>query len=170
MNDIDVRKKTPFTVVSSLLVSEELFPSKLITGEYLETYAITPIIFLDKISIRNKDDIFKIISRQKISNQIFVLARVYLYVDNTKNHISFYFDGFPWSYLLENVSEETINQIDGIYDEPQLADCIEDEYRQIQDQLSRMVEILINAGHSLKCTLRWAAIEKLNPQNKMNED
>ncbi len=167
MNDIDVRKKSPFTIVSSILVSEKLLPSKTIKGEYLETYAITPTIIIDKIDIRNKKDIFEFASRKKISDQIFVLARMYLYVDNTNNHISFYFDGFPWSYLLENVNEETIKKIDRIYEEDQIADCIEDNYHQIQDQLSRMTEILLNAGHSLTCTLRWAAIEKLNPQNRI---
>ena len=166
MNGIDVRKKSPFTIDSSILVSEKLFPSKIIKGEYLETYAITPIILIDEIKIQNKKDIFEFVPRKKISDQIFVLARVYLYVDNTNNHISFYFDGFPWSYLLENVNEETIKKIDRIYNEDQVTHPIEDDYHQIQDQLSRMIEILLNAGHSLNCTLRWAAIEKLNPQNR----
>ncbi|KKM92496.1 hypothetical protein LCGC14_1217880 [marine sediment metagenome] len=42
MNEIDVRKKNPFTINSSILVSEKLLPSKIIRGEYLETYAINP--------------------------------------------------------------------------------------------------------------------------------
>ncbi len=167
MNNIDVRKKSPFTIESSILVSEKLYPSQIIKGEYLETYTTTPIIVIDKINIRNKKDIFEFTPRKNISDQIFVLARVYLYVDNTENHISFYFDGFPWSYLLENINEETRKKIDRIYEEAHVNNCIEDNYHQIQDQLSRMVEILLNADHALHCTLRWSAIEKLNPQNRI---
>ena len=170
MNDIDVRKKTPFTINSSILVSEKLLPSKIIKGEYLETYAVTPIILIENINIRNKQDVFEFVPRKKISDQLFVLARVYLYVDNTKNHISFYFDGFPWSYLLENVKKETVKKIDKIYEENQATNCIKDDYHQIQDQLSRMIETLLNAGHLLNCTLRWAAIEQLNPQNSIVKD
>jgi len=114
--------------------------------------------------------VFEFTPRKKISDQIFVLARVYLYVDNTNNHISFYFDDFPWSYLLENVNEETIKKIDRIYEEDQVTNCFEDDYHQILDQLSRMIEILLNLGHSLNCTLRWAAIERLNPQYRIVED
>ena len=98
---------------------------------------------------------------------MFVLARAYLYLDGTKNHVCFYFDGFPWSYLLKNVSPETRSKIDIIYDEIQIGDCIEDDYQQIIDQFSRMIEVLLVAGHSLTLTVRWAAIEALNPQNKI---
>ncbi len=72
-----------------LKYSDELFPSQEIEGGYLETYAITPIIFIENINFRNKEDIFKITTRKKIYDQIFVLARAYLYLDNTKNHICF---------------------------------------------------------------------------------
>jgi len=30
-----------------------------------------------------------------------------------------------------------------------------------------MIEVLLDAGHSLTLTMRWAAIEALNPQNKI---
>jgi len=165
MNVIDVRTKSQFTIESSLLVPEELLASREIEGGYLETYAITPIFLIEKIKVRNKEDIFQISTKKKIYDQLFVLARAYLYLDSTKNHICFYFDGFPWSYLLENVNLETRKRIDEIYDEVQVADCIEDNYQQIQDQFSRMIEILLKAGHKLTLTMRWAAIEALNPQN-----
>ena len=167
MNLIDVRTKSPFTIKSTLLIPDKLFPSQEIDGGYLETYAITPIIFIENINIRDKEDIFKITTRKKIYNQLFVLARAYLYLDNTKNHICFYFDGFPWSYLLENVNLETRKRIDEIYDEVQVANCIEDNYQQIQNQFSRMIEILLRADHKLTLTMRWAAIETLNPQNNI---
>ncbi|HEC38860.1 hypothetical protein LCGC14_1257490 [marine sediment metagenome] len=170
MNDIDVRKKIPFSINSSILVSEKLLPSRLIKGEYLETYAVTPTISIEKIGIRNKQEIFEFETSKQISDQIFVLARVYLYLDNSDNHISFYFDGFPWSYLLVNVEPETIKKIDKIYEENQVSDCINDNYQQIRDQLSRMAQELLNSGHTLNCTLRWAAIEKLNPQNRILKD
>jgi hypothetical protein len=166
MNIIDVRKKNPFIIESTILVPEELLPSQMIIGEYLVAFAITPIILIENIKIQDKKDIFKIVTRKIIYNQIFVLARVYLFLDNN-DHISFYFDGFPWSYLLENVSLNTWKKIDQIYNETQEADCIDDNYRQIQDQFSRMIEILLNDGHSLTLTARWAAIEALNPQNKI---
>jgi hypothetical protein len=165
---IDVRIKSPFKIESTLLVPDELFPFQEIEGDYLETYAITPIIYIENIEVRNRIDIFKIAIKKNIYHQLFVLARAYLYLDCTKNQICFYFDGFPWSYLLENVSPETRNKIDEIYDEIQVEDCIEDNYRQIQDQFSRMIEILLNAGHALTLTMRWAAIEALNPQNRIN--
>jgi len=167
MKLIDVRTKNPFTIESSLLVPEELLPSREIEGGYLETYAITPIILIERIKVRNREEIFKIATRKKIYSQLFVLARAYLYLDNTKNHICFYFDGFPWSYLLENVNPETRKKVDQIYDEVQVADCIEDNYQQIQDQFSRIIEVLLNYAHKLTLTMRWAAIEALNPQNKI---
>ena len=166
MKIIDVRKKSPFAIDSTLLVPDELFPSQEIEGGYLETYAITPIILIEKITVRKKEDIFKIATKKKIYDQLFMLARAYLYLDSTKNHICFYFDGFPWSYLLENVNPETRKKIDEIYDEEQIADCIKDNYQQIQDQFSRFIEILLNNGHSITLTMRWAAIEALNPKTK----
>ena len=90
MNLIDVKTQSPFKIESKFLVSEELLPSREIEGKYLETYAITPIILIENIKIRKKEDIFKIRTKEKIFNQIFVLARAYLYLDNTKNHISFF--------------------------------------------------------------------------------
>ena len=51
--------------------------------------------------------------------------------------------------LLENVNKETIKKIDGIYDEVQVGNCIENDYRQIIDQFSRMINILLNNDHSL---------------------
>ena len=48
------------------------------------------------------------------------------------------------------------------------SDCIEDDYKQIINQLSRMIEILLDDGHSLKLLLRWAAIISLNPQNEIS--
>ena len=170
MNLIDVRKKNHFIIQSTLLVPEELLPSSEIKGDYLETYYITPIILIENIQVRNKEDIFMIEVKKQIYNQLFVLARAYLFLDNTENHICFYFDGFPWSYMLENVNIEIRRKIDEIYDEEQLGDCIEDNYQQIQDQFSRMIEILLNNGHSLSLTMRWAAIEELNPLNKMISD
>ncbi|KKL87614.1 hypothetical protein LCGC14_1932970 [marine sediment metagenome] len=167
MNVIDVEHKKPYVIESRVLISEKLLPSREFKGEYLETYAITPIILIENIKIRNSEDIRGIETRKEIYNQIFVLARAYLYVDNTKNHISFYFDGFPWSYLLENVNKETIKKIDSIYDEVQGGGCIENNYKQIIDQLSRMIYIFLNNDHSLKLTVRWAAVEALNPQNKI---
>jgi hypothetical protein len=168
MNIIDVRKKPTFIIESTLMVPEELLPPKEIKGDYLETYAITPIFLIENIQIRNTEDIFKIETKKQIYNQLFVLARAYLFLDNTENHICFYFDGFPWSYMLENVNIEIRRKIDEIYDEEQLGDCIEDNYQQIQDQFSRMIEILLNEGHSLSLTMRWAAIMDLNPQNKLD--
>ena len=169
MNIIDVRKKPTFIIESTLMVPEELLPPKEIKGDYLETYAITPIFLIENIQIRNMEDIFKIETKKQIYNQLFVLARAYLFLDNTENHICFYFDGFPWSYILENVKIETRRQINKIYFEEQVGDCIEDNYKQIKDQFSRMIEILLNKGHSLTLTMRWAAIESLNPQNKIND-
>ena len=169
MNIIDVRKKPTFIIESTLMVPEELLPPKEIKGDYLETYAITPIFLIENIQIRNMEDIFKIETKKQIYNQLFVLARAYLFLDNTENHICFYFDGFPWSYILENVKIETRRQINKIYFEEQVGDCIEDNYKQIKDQFSRMIEILLNKGHSLTLTMRWAAIESLNPQNKIDD-
>ena len=83
MSVIDVKKRSSFIIESNQLVSEELLPSCKIKGDYLETYAITPIIFIDKKKIRNRADIFKIILRKKIYDQIFVLACIYLYLDDT---------------------------------------------------------------------------------------
>ena len=163
---IDVRTKSPFTIESTLLIPDDLYPSQEIDGGYLVTYAITPIIFIENIKVRSKEDIFRITTRKKIYNQLFVLASAYLYLDSTKNHICFYFDGFPWSYLLENVKPEIRKKIDEIYDEKQVADCIKDNYQQIQDQFSRFIEILLNNGHSITLTMRWAAIEALNPKTK----
>ena len=120
--------------------------------------------------IRDKEDIFMIETKKQIYNQLFVLARAYLFLNNTENHICFYFDGFPWSYMLENVIIETRRKIDQIYDEEQLGDCVEDNYQHIQNQFSRMIEILLNDGHSLSLTMRWAAIEELNPNNKIVSD
>jgi hypothetical protein len=169
MNIIDVRKKPTFIIESTLMVPEELLPPKEIKGGYSEAYAITPIFLIENIQIRNMEDIFKIETKKQIYNQLFVLARAYLFLDNTENHICFYFDGFPWSYILENVKIETRRQINKIYFEEQVGDCIEDNYKQIKDQFSRMIEILLNKGHSLTLTMRWAAIESLNPQNKIND-
>jgi hypothetical protein len=167
MNVIDVRKKSPFIVDSTMLVPKKLLPPYKIEGNYLETYAITPIILIENIKIQNKNDIFEFVTKKQIYDQIFVLARIYLYLDNTNNHISFYFDGFPWSYVLENVNKETLKKLDKIYDEEQVGDCIDNNYQQIQDQFSRMIEVLLNDGHRLTLTIRWAAIEALNPQNKI---
>ncbi|MFX1499207.1 MAG: hypothetical protein ACFFBH_16950 [Promethearchaeota archaeon] len=167
MNLIDVRTKIPFIIDSSLLISEDLLPSYEIKGEYWETLAITPVIIIENIKIHNKEDIFKIITKKEIYGQLFVLARIYLYLDDSKNHVCFYFDGFPWSYLLKNVNKEIINKIDKIYDETQVDDCIENTYQQIIDQFSRMIEILLNNSYSLTLTARWAANEELNPQNKV---
>ena len=167
---IDVRTKHPFTIDSTLLIHEELFPAQKIKGDYFVTYAINPVIQIENVNIRFKEAIFKIATQKKIYNQVFVLARAYLYIDSTKNHICFYFDGFPWSYLLKNVDAETRKKIDEIYDETQVADCIEDNYRQIIDQFSRMIEILLDAGHSLTLMVRWLAIEALNPQNIIKRD
>ncbi|MFX1394727.1 MAG: hypothetical protein ACFFAH_14295 [Promethearchaeota archaeon] len=169
MNVIDVKEKIQFIIKSTLLIPEELLNSQIIKGDYLLTFTITPIIFIENIKIRNKDDIFKIATSKKIYNQKFVLARIYIYIDDTENHISFYFDGFPWSYVLENVKEETRKKIDNIYDEeiPFNYNCIKDEYQLILDQISRMIEILLDFEHLLKITMRWAAIEALNPQNKI---
>ncbi|MBD3193594.1 MAG: hypothetical protein GF317_00960 [Candidatus Lokiarchaeota archaeon] len=164
---IDVRTREPFTIKSALLIPEELFTAKKIEGEYWITYAINPVIKIEDINIRSKEDIFKITTKRKIYNQIFVLARLYLYLDGTEDHISFYFDGFPWSYLLKTVSADKRKKIDRIIDELQVGDCIEDDYHQIQDQFSRMSKVLLNSGHSLTLKARWAAIEALNPQNKI---
>ena len=167
---IDVRTKSPFNIESTLLVPDELLPAQKIEGDYFVTYAINPVILIENIKVRKKEDIFKITTKKKIYDQLFVLARAYLYLDDTKNHICFYFDGFPWSYLLKNVDPETRKMIDEIYDEVQVADCIEDNYQQIQDQFSRMIEVLLFAHHSLTLTLRWLAIEALNPQNVITEN
>jgi len=167
MSVIDVRTKKSFTIESTLLVPEDLFPPCEVKGDYLETFSITPIIIIEGIKIRNNKDIFKIATKKQIYKQKFVLARIYLYVDDTENNISFYFDGFPFSYQLEDINKEIIRNIDDIFDEEQYLDCIEDDYKQILDQLSRMIDILLNAGHSLKAFMRWAAIEELNPQNKI---
>ncbi|TXT53683.1 MAG: hypothetical protein BAJALOKI2v1_880004 [Promethearchaeota archaeon] len=115
---------------------------------------------------KSKEDIFKIYPKKKIYNQLFVLSRIYLYVKNKENYLRFYFDGFPWSYQLPNIQVETRQKIDKIYDEPQIGDCIEDDYQQILDQLSRMIEILLNKGHQLKAFMRWSAISSLNPYYK----
>ena len=167
---IDVRTKNPFIIDSTLLIPDELFPAQKIKGDYFVTYAINPVIQIENIKILFKEDIFKIATKKKIDNQVFVLARAYLYLDGTKNHICFYFDGFPWSYLLKNVDTETRKKIDEIYDEVQVADCIKDNYQQIKDQFSRMIEVLIVAGHSLTLMIRWLAIEALNPQNIIKEN
>ncbi len=71
MKIIDVRKKSPFAIDSTLLVPDELFPSQEIEGGYLETYAITPIILIEKITVRKKEDIFKIATKKKIYDQLF---------------------------------------------------------------------------------------------------
>lgn len=165
-NIIDIKKKTHFNLNSTLLIQESVFLSTILKGGYLETYSITPIVSIDDIKIKSKDDIFKIYPKKKIYNQLFVLSRIYLYVNNKENYLSFYFDGFPWSYQLPNIPEESLQKIDKIYDEPQLGDCIEDDYRQIFDQLSRMIEILLNKGHQLKAFIRWSAISSLNPHIK----
>jgi len=167
MNVIDVKIKKVFMIESKVLISEEILSSREIKGDYLETYAITPIILIENVKILNSNDIRKIETRKEIYSQIFVLARAYLYLNSTKDHISFYFDGFPWSYLLENVNKETKDKIDDIYDEVQVGDCIENEYKQIIDQFSRMIEVFLKEDISLKLTVRWAAIEALNPQNKI---
>ena len=168
MSIINVRDKTPFKIKSSIFIPQDLFPEIEIDGFYFEAYAITPEIEIENIEIKTKDDILRIKMKQEIYNQKFVLSRIYLYLDETDNHISFYFDGFPWSYLLENLRKDTLEKIDEIYDEQQKSDCIQDDYNQIMDQLSRMIEILLNDGHSLKMLLRWAAIISLNPQNEMS--
>ncbi len=168
MSIINVKNKTAFKIRSTVFIPSDLFPDTEIDGFYLETYAITPEIEIENIEINTKDDIFKIITKQDIYDQKFVLSRIYLYLDETENHISFYFDGFPWSYLLENVRKDTLEKIDEIYDEEQKSLCIEDDYKQILNQLSRMIEILLDDGHSLKMLLRWAAILSLNPQNELS--
>ncbi len=168
MSIINVKNKTAFKIRSTVFIPSDLFPDTEIDGFYLETYAITPEIEIENIEINTKDDIFKIITKQDIYDQKFVLSRIYLYLDETENHISFYFDGFPWSYLLENVRKDTLEKIDEIYDEEQKSVCIEDDYKQILNQLSRMIEILLDDGHSLKMLLRWAAILSLNPQNELS--
>jgi len=165
---INVNDKTPFKIKSTVLIPSDLFPEKEVEGFYFEAYAITPEIEIENIEINTKDDIFRINMKQDIYDQKFVLSRIYLYLDETKNHVSFYFDGFPWSYLLENVRKDTLKKIDEIYDEEQTSDCIEDDYKQIINQLSRMIEILLDDGHSLKLLLRWAAIISLNPQNEIS--
>ncbi len=144
MSLIDVRKRSQFKIKSTLLISRDLIPP-----------------------CENKEDFLKINTKKQIYDQLFVLARIYLYVDNKYNFISFYFDGFPFSYSLEDINPETIKKIDEIYDEEQIIDCIEDDYKQILDQLSRMIEVLLGTGHSLSALMRWAAIEKFNPQNKL---
>ncbi len=168
MSNINVKDKTPFKIRSSILVSTDLLPEREVDGFYFEAYAISPEIEIDNIDIKTKEDIFKITTKKNIYDQNFVLMRIYLYVDETENHISFYFDGFPFSYLLENVRKETIEKIDKIYDEEQNGDCTEDNYKQIIDQLSRMIEILLNDGHSLKMLVKWMAILSLNPQNDLS--
>ena len=60
MSLIDVRKRPQFKIISSLLVSKDLLPPCEIEGDYLETYAITPIIIIENIKIKNKEDIFEI--------------------------------------------------------------------------------------------------------------
>lgn len=168
MSIINVKDKTPFKIRSSVLVSSDLFPDTEIGGFYFEAYAITPEIEIENIDIKTKDDIFRINTKQDIYDQKFVLSRIYLFLDETENHISFYFDGFPWSYLLENVQKETLEKIDEIYDEEQKSDCIKDDYKQIINQLSRMIEILLDDSNSLKMLIRWAAILSLNPQNEIS--
>ena len=64
MKIIDVRKKSPFAIDSTLLVPDELFPSQEIEGGYLETYAITPIILIEKIKrvknlLNNLSELYK---------------------------------------------------------------------------------------------------------------
>lgn len=71
-------------------------------------------------------------------------------------------DGFPYSYVLRNVQKLTLEKIDEIYDEEQRYYCVDDDYKQVIDQLSRMIEILLDAGHSLKMLLKWSAILSLN--------
>ena len=168
MSIINVKDKTPFKIRSTVLIPSDLFPETEIDGFYFEAYAITPEIEIKNIEINTKNANFKIITKQDIYDQKFVLSRIYLFLDDKENHISFYFDGFPWSYLLENVRKDTLKKIDEIYDEEQKSDCIKDDYRQIMDQLSRMIEILLNNGHSLKMLIRWAAIVRLNPQNEIS--
>ena len=111
MSLIDVRKRSQFKINSTLLISGDLFPSCEIEGEYLETFAITPIIIIENIKIKNKADIFEINAKKRIYDQLFVLARIYLYADNKDNFISFYFGGFPFSYSLEDINPETIKKI-----------------------------------------------------------
>ena len=167
MNKIDVREKSPFKIKSSVLIAPDLFPETEIDGSYFEAYAISPEIEIKYIEINSKEDIFKVITKRDIYGQKFVLSRIYLFVDDTEDHISFYFDGFPFSYLLKNMGKTTRDKIDLIYDEEQKADCIKDDYKQIIDQLSRMIEVLLNDGHSIKMLIRWMAILRLNPQNEL---
>ncbi len=168
MSIINVKDKTPFKIKSSVLISPDLFPETEIDGSYFEAYAISPEIEIKSIEIKSKEDIFKIITKREIYGQKFVLSRIYLFVDDTEDHISFYFDGFPYSYLLKNTEKTTRDKIDLIYEEEQKADCTKDDYKQIIDQLSRMIEVLLNDGHSIKMLIRWMAIVSLNPQNEMS--
>lgn len=101
MSIINVKNKSPFKIKSIVLLSSDLYPEAEVDGFYFEAYAITPEIEIENIEIRSKEDVFKIITKRDIYDQKFVLSRIYLYLDETKNHISFYFDGFPWSYVLE---------------------------------------------------------------------
>ncbi|MBD3193589.1 MAG: hypothetical protein GF317_00935 [Candidatus Lokiarchaeota archaeon] len=67
------------------------------------------------------------------------------------------------------MSTDTRKKIDGIIDEIQDEDYIKDNYHQIKYQFSRMIEIFLIAGHFLTLTVRWVAIEALNPQNKIKK-
>lgn len=90
MSNTNSKDETPFKISSTMLFPNELFPDTEITGFYENI----PTIEIKDVLIKSKNDIFSIATQKEIYSRNFVLSRIYIYVDDTENHISFIWMAF----------------------------------------------------------------------------